>query len=79
MDGGSKSTDQVSEKMYVEMQKGMLRFHRKHLGFLGWATAKLLFAVSMAARAVWWRCIANDDGKARLAAAAARYHWMGRG
>lgn len=78
VDGGSKSTDQVSVRMYVEMQKGWLRFHRKHLGLVGWAAAKLLFAVSMAARAIWWRCVAGDDARARLSAAAARFHFTGK-
>ena len=77
VDGGSKSTDQVSVRMYVEMQKGILRFHRKHLGLAGWAMAKALFAGSMAARAVWWRLFATHPHKTKLALAATRFHWRG--
>jgi GT2 family glycosyltransferase len=83
VDGGSKSTEQADIRMYVQMQKSVLRFHRKHLGVVRWWLAKTLFAVSMSARAVWWRTRAalgagrGARHKARLSAAAARYHLSG--
>lgn len=83
VDGGGQSTRQASVRMYVELQKGYLRFHRKHLGFVAWGTTKTLFALAMPARALWWsaRAALGDEPaaahKARQAAAAARYHWTG--
>jgi GT2 family glycosyltransferase len=83
VDGGSKSTEQANARMYVQMQKSVLRFHRKHLGAARWVLAKVLFATSMTARAAWWRLAAAlgaGDGcrrKARLSAAAARFHLLG--
>jgi GT2 family glycosyltransferase len=84
VDGGNKSTDQAEARMYVQMQKSVLRFHRKHVGRTGWAVAKGLFLVSMTARAAWWRFGAACGfarvarRKARLAAAAARFHLTGK-
>lgn len=81
LDGGGKSTEQVSVRMYVELQKGLLRFHHKHLGFIAWSMTKLLFTVTMTTRTVWWGLSgalgigARSAIKARQAAAAARYHW----
>ncbi|MHC4126626.1 MAG: glycosyltransferase family 2 protein [Planctomycetota bacterium] len=83
VDGGSKSTEQADVRMYVQMQKSVLRFHRKHLGVARWLLAKTLFATSMTARAGWWRlgaalgAGADARRKARLSAAAARYHLTG--
>jgi GT2 family glycosyltransferase len=84
VDGGSKSTTQVGVKMYVEMQKNLLRFHRRHLGLAAWATTKALFAMSMPLRAAWWTAcsmINAGDGSAHRATqarAASLYHWTGR-
>jgi GT2 family glycosyltransferase len=84
VDGGSKSTEQADTRMYVQMQKSVLRFHRKHLGVARWLLAKVLFTTSMVARAAWWRLMAvvglgtAPRRKARLSAAAARYHLTGR-
>jgi GT2 family glycosyltransferase len=87
VDGGSKSTEQADTRMYVQMQKSVLRFHRKHLGVARWLLAKVLFTTSMVARAAWWqswaalgagtRAGAERRRKARLSAAAARYHLTG--
>jgi GT2 family glycosyltransferase len=84
VDGGSKSTEQADTRMYVQIQKSVLRFHRKHLGVPRWLAAKVLFTTSMVARAAWWHLwVALGAGagprrKARLSAAAARYHLTGR-
>ena len=83
VDGGSKSTEQVSIPMYVEMQKNLLIFHRKHLGLLCWGATKFLFSVSMIVRMLWWsfwglsRTGELSRHKALQSAAAARYHWTG--
>ncbi len=84
VDGGSKSTAQASVRMYVEMQKNLLLFHRRNLGWLRWATAKVLFTASMTIRAAlfgaWSRLRPRraTSSKATLAAAAARFHWTGK-
>jgi GT2 family glycosyltransferase len=83
VDGGSKSTEQASVKMYVEIQKSLLLFHRKHLGRFRWGLTKLLLATTMIIRMIWWTFwTALSVGKlsrhkARQSAAAARYHWTG--
>ncbi len=83
LDGGGKSTEQASVEMYVEMQKGLLRFHRLHRHVACWAATKAIFATSMLARMLWWKaCSAIGVGRssahrARQAAAAARFHWLG--
>ncbi|MHC4416217.1 MAG: glycosyltransferase family 2 protein [Planctomycetota bacterium] len=83
VNGGSQSTEQAAVKMYVEMQKSVLLFHRKHLGLISWATAKLLFSLSMVARTLWWRLWAAlrigrlSGQKARKSQAAARFHLTG--
>ena len=70
--------------MYVEMQKNLLIFHRKHLGVVHWALTKLLFSTSMVARMLWWSLWASlrvgesSPHKARQSAAAALFHWTGR-
>ncbi len=84
VDGGSKSTEQADTRMYVQLQKSVLRFQRKHLGVARWLLAKVLFTTSMVARAAWWRLMAavglgtEPRRKARLSAAAARYHLTGK-
>ena len=54
VDGGSKSTEQASVKMYVEIQKSLLLFHRKHLGWSRWVLSKILFSTTMVTRLLWW-------------------------
>ncbi len=83
VEGGGKSTEQASVKMYVEIQKGLLLFHRKHLGVVRWALTRCVLAVSMATRTLWWTVCAvvgidtQAKHKAKLSAAAARFHWTG--
>jgi GT2 family glycosyltransferase len=82
-EGGGKSTAQLSTKMYVQQQKSLLIFHRKNLGFLAWAAAKLFYTVSMLARMVAWKLNAllrrggSPELTAARAAAALRYHLTG--
>ncbi len=84
VDGGSKSTEQASVKMYVEIQKSLLLFHRKHLGWRRWALSKLLFSTTMITRLLWWTVWAaigvgtKSELKASQSAAAVRYQWTGR-
>lgn len=47
LDGGSKSTAQISVNMFVQMQKSMLIFYRKQRGLGSWLCAKCIFLVSM--------------------------------
>lgn len=49
-DGGSKSTEQVSVKMYVQMQKSLLIFQRKRRGVFAWLGVKTVYTVSMILR-----------------------------
>lgn len=58
LDGGGKSTSQVSARMYVQLQKSLLHFHRKHYGWLAWMALRLLYACSNAARAISWGVLA---------------------
>lgn len=84
VDGGSKSTEQAAVKMYVEMQKNLLLFHRKQLSATQAVITKLLFATSMVVRTIWWSTWASladcrsSREKAKQSAAAARFHWTGK-
>jgi len=84
VDGGSKSTEQASVKMYVEIQKSLLLFHRKHLGWSRWALTKFLFSTTMVTRLLWWSCwatleVGRQSGhKANQSAAAVRFQWTGK-
>ncbi len=81
VDGGSKSTAQARVRMHVELQKSILRYHRKHRGPLAAASAKALFCAATALRAAWWRFQVSRgrDVLPRFleSIAAARYHWLG--
>lgn len=92
VDGGSKSTNQVSVKMFVQLQRNILLFHRLQLGWGRWLVTKILFTGSMGLRTIWWgTCAAlgaggagtgRDGGgaaqqKARRSLAAVRYHLTG--
>jgi GT2 family glycosyltransferase len=83
LDGGNKSTDQRSLAMYVQNQKSVLLFNRKHYGRLAWAAARGIYIAAMLTRSViWglqaWRGDAAAGPRARQAAAALRYHILGR-
>jgi GT2 family glycosyltransferase len=82
-DGGGKSTAQVRVRMYVQLQKSILLFHRKHFGPLSWAAAKAVYVAAMAFRwAVWTPAavtLRTDAARqrARCASAALRFHLLG--
>jgi GT2 family glycosyltransferase len=83
VDGGSKSTKQVSAKMFVQLQKSQMIYFAKNTKTSSWATAKLIYLISNGARALgWWalslpRGDAVLKGKARAAVAALRFHIFG--
>lgn len=83
VDGGSKSTEQAAVSMYLHMQRGHLRFIRKHRGAVAAGLTWAMFAGFMVARTLWWRlCVQLGAGeqaahKARLSAAAAKFHLTG--
>jgi GT2 family glycosyltransferase len=85
VDGGGKSTEQASVDAHVQMQQSVLRYHRKHLGFLSWMLTKLLFATSSLLRTLCWSLCAafhlgrSSPHKARQSAQAARFHWTRTG
>ena len=82
-DGGSKSTEQIKISMYVQLQKSILIYHRKNLGFAAWLVAKAILVVSNAVRAAVWRAssvISRDPlvrNKSAAAMAALRFHLFG--
>jgi GT2 family glycosyltransferase len=83
VDGGRQSTNQVNIRMYVQLQKSLLIYHRKHSGPVRTALVRLLFTASMLARWGWWAggsaIGAHPDAPARAAraAAAVRFHVRG--
>lgn len=83
LDGGRKSTEQIKTKMFVQLQKSSMIYHRKNLGYAAWAAVKAIYIVSNAVRSVAWlalSAITNDAGtrrKSAAAAAALRFHLLG--
>ena len=82
-DGGGKSTAQIRPRMYVQLQKSLLIFLRKHRGRLSWLAAKCVHVATMTARLLAAGTVAlfrRDEGSratARCAAAALRFHLLG--
>jgi GT2 family glycosyltransferase len=83
LDGGGKSTAQVNTKMFVQLQKSSMIYHRKNLGLAGWLAAKAIYIVSNAIRAAAWFILstANHDPAMRSRSVAAmsalRFHLLG--
>jgi GT2 family glycosyltransferase len=83
LDGGAKSTSQVGTKMFVQLQKSSMIYHRKNLGFAAWLLVKGIYIVSNSVRMVAWfiLSIVNRDLKTRRKSAAAKaalvYHFLG--
>lgn len=83
LDGGGKSTSQVSVRMFVQLQKSLMIFQRKNLGWRAWAAAKALYTVSNLVRGVAWLTLgtvrrdAALRRKASAAAAALKFHLLG--
>jgi len=82
-DGGNKSTDPVRLQTYVQFQKSVLIFYRKHHGLLSWAGAKMIYLVSVLISSIVWNIGRllnigkNSQGKARLCTAALRFYLFG--
>lgn len=83
LDGGSKSTDLVKVKMYVQMQKSILIYYKKRCGFISWLFAKLITILAMSSRYVAFSVLLlvwkNDiySKKASQSLAALKYHLSG--
>jgi GT2 family glycosyltransferase len=83
IDGGGKSTSQVNIKMLVQLQKSMMIYYKKNLGFIAWLTAKWLFVFSNALRFLGWSISSSITrnptarNKAAAATAALRFHLFG--
>lgn len=79
-EGGGKSTRLMKTRMYVQVQKSLLIFHRKNLGLAAYWVCRLLFAGFMALRAcaAGILVLAKGDEVARAkldqSVAAARFH-----
>jgi GT2 family glycosyltransferase len=83
LDGGAKSTSQVSTKMFVQLQKSTMIYHRKNLGLAAWWLLKVIYIASNFVRMVAWfiLSIVNRDLRTRRRSAAAKaallYHFIG--
>jgi len=83
LDGGNKSTDLVRVKMFVQMQKSLLIFYRKHLGLFSWILAKTIYVISMTLRCIGFAILSQvrkDDRlskKAEQSLAALKFHLFG--
>lgn len=83
LDGGRKSTSQISTKMFVQMQKSSMIYQKKNLGRVAWVAAKGVYIVSNAIRMVLWfflSLVTNDPQMRRksvAAKAALWYHFLG--
>jgi GT2 family glycosyltransferase len=83
LDGGDKSTSQVSIKMFVQMQKSLMIYHRKNLGLAPWLLVKAIYVLSNSARMVAWFVLSavKRDLRTRRKSAAAKaallYHFCG--
>jgi hypothetical protein len=83
LDGGRKSTSQISIKMFVQMQKSSMIYQRKNLGYVSWLAVKGIYIASNAVRMVVWfvlSVVTNNPQTRRkvlAAKAALRYHFLG--
>jgi hypothetical protein len=80
VDGGGKSTSQLSVPMYVQLQKSLLLFHQKNLGWFSWAATKGIYILSALLRFGAWSVLSSLPGKrisrlkVKQSAAALRFH-----
>jgi GT2 family glycosyltransferase len=83
LDGGSKSTDQISVRMFVQQQKSLLIFYKKQRGLLSWIVAKIVYIFSMLIRYAIFVILLlfqRDNKtleKAAQSLAAAKFHLFG--
>lgn len=84
LDGGRKSSSQIRSRMHVQQQKSHLLYVRKHHGRGGLVLVKGLYVVTSALRLLAFGALrllrgdAETRARVRLAAAALRYHLLGR-
>jgi hypothetical protein len=82
-EGGARSTSQDRVRMYVQLQKSLLIFHRKNRGWFSWLCAKSILGAAMLVRAAFWRVRATLGGqpelylRAQCAEAALKFHLFG--
>jgi GT2 family glycosyltransferase len=83
LDGGDKSTSQISIKMFVQLQKSLMIYYRKNLGLGAWLSAKAIYILSNSFRMVAWfgQSVVTRDPHLRRKSAAAKaalfYHLSG--
>lgn len=83
VDGGSKSTEQVSVKMYVQLQKSIAIFHRKNLGASAYWRLRCVYVGGLLVRLPLFIVLALTERstrrKTQLAAewAALKFHLLG--
>jgi GT2 family glycosyltransferase len=83
LDGGSKSTEQISVRMFVQQQKSLLIFYKKQRGVVSWAVARGIYILSMLFRYsvfVILSLLMRDDNFSRKTAqslAAMKFHLFG--
>jgi hypothetical protein len=69
--------------MYVQLQKSLRIYHRKHEGRIGAVAVFVLFVLSMLLRAAWWGTATglgrggHAAHRARQARAALQFHLFG--
>lgn len=84
LEGGSKSTEQIKSKMYVQKQKSKVIYIRKHNGIIGFYVAKTIFCIAMLIRLTLFApvdLVKNDiraKAHVRLALASLVFHVLGR-
>jgi GT2 family glycosyltransferase len=84
LDGGSKSTDQIRSKMYIQMQKSHLIYARKHHGVMGYAVTKAVFIGSALLRGALFGGVfllksdVTSKARVRLSSAALAFHLVGK-
>jgi GT2 family glycosyltransferase len=83
LDGGDRSTSQISVKMFVQLQKSLMIYHRKNQGLAAWSLVKAIYVLSNSVRMVAWfvLSVTNHDLRTRRKSAAAKaalvYHFSG--
>jgi len=83
LDGGGKSTAQISVKMFVQMQKSILIYHKKNIGWASWCATKTLYILAMLSRILLFQLCSligvgeKSKFKSRQAFFALRFHLFG--
>lgn len=84
-DGGGHSASIASVRMFVQLQKSLLRFFRRQRGVMPWVAVRLIFATAMLARSLYYGVRASRDHtdlvtkKAAQSRAALIFHLLGTG